>query len=156
MRLRKLTDILSPPDVSVVVEDSKTRERVLVEKLENLSDFRYEDILRHEIEDFYIVKRTLYVRMKNPPPVRQPPKADRKLPPVPPSPPPLDRFLAERGISPDLIKIRDGVLYAYAFKEVEAEVRNWMRDKYRKPNLPLSVVLDPETGLPMIQMMFYK
>ena len=107
MRLRKLTDILSPPDVSVVVEDSKTRERVLVEK----PDFRYEDILRHEIEDFYIVKRTLYVRMKNPPPVHQPPKADRKLPPVPPSPPPLDRFLAERGISPDLIKIRDGVLY---------------------------------------------
>ena len=169
MRLRKLTDILSPPDVSVVVEDSKTRERVLVEKLENLSDFRYEDILRHEIEDFYIVKRTLYVRMKNPPPVRQPPKADRKLPPVrqppkaerklppvPPSPPPLDRFLAERGISPDLIKIRDGVLYAYAFKEVEAEIRNWMRDKYRKPNLPLSVVLDPETGLPMIQMIFYE
>ena len=94
--------------------------------------------------------------MKNPPPVRQPPKADRKLPPVPPSPPPLDRFLAERGISPDLIKIRDGVLYVYAFKEVEAEVRNWMRDKYRKPNLPLSVVLDPETGLPMIQMMFYE
>ena len=132
MRLRKLTDILSPPDVSVVVEDSKTRERVLVEKLENLSDFRYEDILRHEIEDFYIVKRTLYVR------------------------PPLDRFLAERGISPDLVRIRDGVLYAYAFKEVEAEVRNWMRDKYRKPNLPLSVVLDPETGLPMIQMMFYE
>ena len=41
MRLRKLTDILSPPDVSVVVEDSKTRERVLVEKLENLSDFRH-------------------------------------------------------------------------------------------------------------------
>ena len=40
MRLRKLTDILSPPDVSVAEEDSKTRERVLMEKLENLAEVR--------------------------------------------------------------------------------------------------------------------
>lgn len=151
MRLRNLTDILSPSDVTVVVEDSRTGERVLGETLEKLSGFRYEELLRHEINNFYIVKRTLYVQMKNPPEIRQP----RELPQVY-LPAPLDQYLVEHGISPNLIKVRDGVLYVYAFKEVETEVRRWMQDKYHRSDLPIIVALDPETGLPMIRVNFYE
>ena len=67
--------------------------------------------------------------------------------------PPVDEYLMDNGISPNLIHMQNGKRYVIAFKEVEDLVKQWYWEKNRR-DAPLTIIIDPVSKLPAIDLTY--
>lgn len=63
--------------------------------------------------------------------------------------PPIDEYLIDNGVSPNLIHMQGGKRYVIAFKEVEELVRRWYNENHHH-NPHLIIITDPISNLPAI------
>ena len=154
MTLKELVDVLSKPETRLDVYGPKGEK---VYKGTKNSLLRYPAIMNCPIKKMEVMSGELFIVLQNMPsgdvqPIANPEgykPPEKKYVTLPP----IDEYLIDNGISPNLIHMQGGKHYVIAFKEVEDLVKKWYREKNRR-DASLTIIIDPISKLPAIDLTY--
>lgn len=154
MTLKEFVDVLDSPDTKLHVDGPEGEN---VYKGTKNSLLRYPAIMNCQVKKIREMYGQLNITLLNVPsgnisPIANPEgykPPEKKYVTLPP----IDEYLIDNGISPNLIHMQGGKHYVIAFKEVEDLVKKWYWEKSRR-DVSLTIIIDPISKLPAIDLTY--